>query len=166
MLLGDQVDLGIGGRPKNLSSPQFNWLHLKDDPLLAVLPPDYPLNGRTVLPLWEFTNKEFLISAQGFDPAILEVMEERGIRPDIRPSAMDDLTVITLVAHGLGVSMLTELVLEGTSENVLTLPVAPAASRELGILTLTSREYSSTLRKFIRYAVDTIQGFQNTEPSK
>ena len=93
-------------------------------------------------------------------------MEEWGIRPDIRPSAMDDLTVITLVAHGLGVSMLTELVLEGTSENVLTLPVAPAASRELGILTLTSREYSSTLRKFIRYAVDTIQGFQNTEPSK
>lgn len=166
MLLGDQVDLGIGGRPKNLSSPQFNWLHLKDDPLLAVLPPDYPLNGRTVLPLWEFTNKEFLVSSQGFDPAILEVMEERGIRPDIRPSAMDDLTVITLVAHGLGVSMLTELVLEGTSENVLTLPVAPAASRELGILTLTSREYSSTLRKFIRYTVDTIQGFQNTEPSK
>ncbi len=50
MLLGDQVDLGIGGRPKNLSSPQFNWLHLKDDPLLAVLPPDYPLNGRSGSP--------------------------------------------------------------------------------------------------------------------
>lgn len=155
-LLGDQVDLAFGGRQKGVDMSALHWVHLKSDPLLAVLPRDYPVGDRRVFPLQEYEGKEFLISSQGFDPTILEVMEESGIHPDIRPSAMDDQTVITLVAHGLGVSMLTELVLEGSSENVLSLPVSPASSRELGIFTFPARENNPVLRRFAAHAVRTV----------
>ena len=153
----DRADLAFGSRPKSADYSEFHWLHLKDDPLLAVLPPDYPFGNRTNFPLEEFNGKKFLVSSQGFDPTILDTMEELGIHPDIRPTPMDDLTVITLVSNGLGVSMLTELVLEGNRENVRALPVVPVSFRDLGILTHPSRDTVPAVRRFLSCAEGTFQ---------
>ncbi|MEG1917786.1 MAG: LysR family transcriptional regulator [Oscillospiraceae bacterium] len=151
-LLEEKADIAFGGPPAGCARGSFDWIHLKNDPLLAVLPKDYPIGNRTTFPLEEFEGQEFLMSTQGFDPQILEAMQQRGIQPDIRPTEVDDVALITMVAHGLGISMLTELVMKGANENVLAIPVAPASFRELGILTHSLRDASPMLRKFISYA--------------
>ena len=127
----------------------YDWVHLKDDAMYAVLPRGYPANGRTAFPLHEFDGKEFLMPAQGFDRDILRIFDREGVRANIRPTVVDDATVVSMVEHGLGLSMMTELTLKGRSDRVLTLPVEPAASRELGVAVRSLRDAPDMLKQFI-----------------
>ena len=71
------------------------------------------------------------------------------VKPDIRPTVVDDQTVISIVAHGLGVSMMTELTLKGRADAVMIRPVTPSASRELGVAVRSMQEASPALVRFI-----------------
>ncbi len=127
----------------------YDWVHLKDDTMYAVLPKDYPVGEQTVFPLHGFDGKEFLMPAQGFDKDILRIFDREGVRADIRPTVVDDATVVSMVEHGLGISMMTELTLKGRDAHVLTLPVFPAASRELGVAVRSLSDAPEMLRRFI-----------------
>jgi len=127
----------------------YDWVHLKDDPMVAVLPRSYPTGGRASFPLREFDGKEFLMPAQGFDKDILRIFDREGVHPDVRPTVVDDATVVSMVEHGLGISMMTELTLKGRADHVLTLPVSPAASRELGVAVRSLSGAPEMLRRFI-----------------
>lgn len=127
----------------------YDWVHLKDDAMYAVLPKYYPIGKRRSFPVAEFDGKEFIMPSQGFDKDILRIFNRLNVRPDIRPTAVDDQTVISMVAHGLGVSMMTELTLKGRAEAVMIRPVAPASSRELGVAVRSMQEASAALVRFI-----------------
>ena len=128
---------------------QYDWIHLQDDVMYAVLPQDYDLGGGDSFPLSGFEGKEFIMPSQGFDKDIMRVLNREGVRPDIRPTAVDDATVVSMVEHGLGVSMMTELTLRGRTEHVRVVPVAPFASRELGLALRSTADAPQSLRKFI-----------------
>ncbi len=128
---------------------QYDWIHLQDDVMYAVLPQDYDLGGRSSFPLSEFDGKEFIMPSQGFDKDIMRVLNREGVRPDIRPTSVDDATVIGMVEHGLGLSMMTELTLRGRAEHVRIVPVKPFASRELGLALRSSADMSQSLRRFV-----------------
>ena len=128
---------------------QYDWIHLQDDVMYAVLPQDYDLGGKDSFPLTEFEGKEFIMPSQGFDKDILRVLNREGIHPDIRPTAVDDATVVSMVEHGLGISMMTELTLRGRTEHVKTVRVSPFASRELGLALRSASDAPQSLRKFI-----------------
>lgn len=127
----------------------YDWVHLKDDAMYAVLPRDYPTEGRAVFPLHGFDGKDFLMPAQGFDKDVLRIFGREGVRANIQPTVLDDAAVVSMVEHGLGISMMTELTLRGRTDRVLTLPVEPAASRELGIAVRSLAQAPEMLKKFI-----------------
>jgi len=127
----------------------YDWVHLWDDPMYAVLPRDYPAGQDGVFPLQRFDTQDFLMPSQGFDKDILRIFDRENVHPNVRPTVVDDATVVNMVEHGLGVSMMTELTLKGRSDRVLTLPVSPAASRELGIAVRSLADASPILKRFI-----------------
>ena len=88
-------------------------------------------------------------SAQGFDKDILRIFDREGVHANIQPTVVDDATVVSMVEHGLGISMMTELTLKGRADRVLTLPVEPSASRELGIAVRSLDDAPRMLRRFI-----------------
>ena len=55
------------------------------------------------------------------------------MKPIIRPCYVDDETVIRMVSKGLGLTMMTEIMMRGRTRGVKTLPVTPKAGRELGM---------------------------------
>lgn len=140
----------------------YDWIHLKDDAMYAVLPKNYPIAEQSSFPLTEFDGKEFIMPSQGFDKDILRIFNRMHVEPDVRPTAVDDQTVISMVAHGLGVSMMTELTLKGRAEGVLTRPVAPAASRELGLAVRSLQKASPALLRFIDCTRRVIDGLLNS----
>lgn len=71
--------------------------------------------------------------AQGFDKDIMRIFNRVGVKPHILPTAVDDPTVISMVEHGIGVSMMTELTLRGRGDGVLLVPVEPKSARRLGM---------------------------------
>ena len=118
--------------------------------MYAVLPKDYPIDGRTGYPLEEFDGRDFIMPAQGFDKDIMRIFNREGVKPHILPTAVDDPTVISMVEHGLGVSMMTELTLRGRGDGVLLVPVEPSSARELGMAIRSGESAQPSLQQFLQ----------------
>ena len=152
-VLEDRVDMCFASRQEYGA---LEWTPLRDDELLAILPPDYP-DGGDAFPVEFFNGQEFLMPSMGFDKDILRVLNEHGVTPLIRTTQVSDSAVISMVEHGLGVSVLSRLVLRGRQDSVRALPLLPRAVRELGIAARPHRELRPIARKFINQSRDMIE---------
>lgn len=149
----DRVDMCFASRQEPLA---LEWTHLRDDELLAILPPDYPSDD-TMFPMSAFNGQEFLMPSMGFDKDITKVFNEHGVSPLIRTTQVSDSAVISMVEHGLGISVLSRLVLWGRQDAVRALPLSPFAVRELGIAARPRKELRPIVRQFIAYSRDMIE---------
>ena len=101
--------------------------------MYAILPADYPTDGRGEFPIEAYGGKEFLMPYGRFDIDVCAAFDKYGVKPVIRPCHVDDETVIRMVGKGLGLSMMAELMLRGQTPGVQILPVSPYTSREIGM---------------------------------
>lgn len=124
-----------------------DWTPLYNERMYAILPMDYPLNGRTAFPVEEFASQEFLMPYGRFDIDVHAALDPIGVRLNTRLCKVDDETVIRMVSRGLGVSMMTELMIRGRTDDVLCVPVSPAVIRELGMGTHARRALSNSMQK-------------------
>lgn len=149
-----EVDLGFlsSGFKENIE-----WIPLKEDPLMAILPPDYDINEQAYFRLEDFNNQTFIISALGTDIDIHNTLEKYQIHPDIQYSAKDDYTIISMVACRLGISILPNLVLNKHDKSVITMPLKPYAKRDLGIAIASRDSASPSALEFIEYAKRFVQ---------
>lgn len=149
-----QADLGLLSK-KRASS--LRWTPLYEDALMAILPKDYPVNGREAIPMKEIEKWPFIISAEGVDYDVHNAIQKAGITPDIRYTSTDDHTVISMVSNNLGVSILPNLVIGTAQSKILALPLEPYFSRELGIGARADSGLSPAARKFAQTIKETLQ---------
>lgn len=150
----DKMDLGFASRQEGMT---LEWVRLRDDPLLAILPPDYDLDGRRSFPVEGFSGEEFLMPSLGFHQDILRVMRGGGAEPVYRSPQVSDNVIISMVEHGLGLSILSELVLRGRQDDVLAVPLDPPAVREIGVAMRSRKEMPLMVRRFLNEARDMIE---------
>lgn len=148
----ERVDMCFASRQEAVP---LEWTFLRDDELLAILPPDYE-GDDDGFPIEAFDGREFLMPSMGFDKDILRALNEHGVTPLIRTTQVSDSTIISMVEHGLGVSMLSRLVLRGRQDSVRALPLEPRAVRELGIAARPKKELRPTVRRFIQQSREMI----------
>lgn len=110
-----------------------DWTPLYYDAMYAILPEDYPTGSEETFPIEEFDGKEFLMPYGRFDIDVNAALSPKKVKPNIRPCHVDDETVIRMVSKGLGITMMTEIMMRGRTRGVKTLPVSPKTGRELGI---------------------------------
>lgn len=153
-----EVDFGllslgssIKSKTKKANTTSIEWIPLKDDPLLAVLPPRYEKENLEAFPLENFNNQTFILSAFGVDLDVHHTLKSHKITPDIQYSAMDDFTIVSMVACDLGISILPKLVLDHHDTDVLTLPLKPYTTRQLGVAIASKEMASPAALKFIEY---------------
>ena len=136
-------------------SDALDWVPLRNDALVAVLPPDYPAEG-ALFSIRDFEGKDFLMPSNGFDLDILPMLRDNGVRPLIRNTTLDDPAIISMVEHGLGLSVLTALVMQGRQDAVLTLPLMPPAYRQLGLAVRREHRSLDSLRGFVAHSLAAI----------
>ena len=119
----DKTDVGFASLQDGMT---MDWVPLAEDPLLAILPPEYDLQGR-----------------DRFNVVI-------------RTTQVSDSVIISMVEHGLGVSVLSELVLKGRRDDVQAVPLDPPAYRQLGILVRDRKDLRPAARRFITEAREII----------
>ncbi len=152
MLKTGEIDMAFFSRQPEHT---FDWIHLTIDPLMAVLPKGHPRSGEKNFPIKAFEEEPFVITAMGFDYDINRTITKNNINPEINFSCMDDLTVISMVANGLGLSILPELVLNGHEDKVDRLHLDPPANRNLGIAVFSFKTISPAAKGFIEIAKKT-----------
>ena len=124
-----------------------DWIPLYNDRMYAILPKGYPLGDRDVFPLEEFDRQEFLMPYGRFDIDVKAALEPLGVRLNSSITRVDDETLIRMVGRGLGVSMMTELMIRGRTDDVLCVPVSPPAMRELGMGTHIRKKETDSIRR-------------------
>ena len=137
--------------------PGLDYLPLRKDPLLAVLPAGSAFTG-AAFPVAAFAEEEFFMPSLGFDLDILPVFGESAaaVGPRLRYSNLDDAGIVAMVEHGLGLTILSELVMKSMNAAVRVLPLDPPAWREIGLLTERSRQGDVALTRFLRSAEETL----------
>ena len=131
----------------------FDFLHLIDDPMVAVLPPDYPLNSKAAaFPIEEFNGKPFIKSETGIEYDVSRYLDKNRVQPDVLLSSKEDATIISMVEHGLGIAILPELSCNGRPGKYKTMPLEPNFTRDLGI-GVRSLESSTPITRSFIYAV-------------
>lgn len=110
----------------------FKWYPLDNDRFYAILPKDYPEDS-DVFRITHFNGTKFLMPGLGFDDDISAVFSQNNVRPFVTPTYVDDPAIISMVEHGLGISMLSELIITGRSEGIKALPIVPEVSRTLAL---------------------------------
>ncbi|MGI5976889.1 MAG: LysR family transcriptional regulator [Candidatus Limivicinus sp.] len=134
------------------------WIYLCADPFRAILPPARWENGRP-FPVSNFNGEKFLMPADGFEKDILPALAagDSEVKPKIRYTNLSDAAIASMVAHDLGVSVLTELVLKSIHEDMTICPLDPPASRTMGIIVNEQKKNDKNLKMLIDCAQRTIK---------
>ena len=149
LLENGTVDVSFAGYEEKSG---YVFTPLKKDNYYAVLPPgSIDVEKYHSFPIKEFENYSFIMPSWGVDSDAKRVLEEHDVHPKLFAAAADDPVIISMVASGIGVSMLSELVLRGNRENVITIPISPRVYRKLGMITRPSKEPSKISRQFAAY---------------
>ena len=133
---------------------EIKWIPLADDRFYAVLPKDYPLEVQGVFRLAGFNGTKFLMPGLGFDDDISRVFSENAIKPFVTQTYVDDPAIISMVEHGQGISMLSELILSGRKGSAKFVPIVPEVSRGLGIAFRMDYTLTSAAKKFVSVTKD------------
>lgn len=143
-----RLDVGLGCRPPE---GRTGWIPLFDDQLMVLAPADRPLGAR--FPLRQLDGAPFIALPEHYDREVHALFQTHGIVPDVRFSATDDYTIVSLVEQGLGISILPELVLRGYRHcRIRTAPLDPPCHRQLGIVLPSLNEASPATRRFVACA--------------
>ncbi|MBQ3077540.1 MAG: LysR family transcriptional regulator [Clostridia bacterium] len=138
-----------------------DWTPLYHERMYAILPRDYPLREEGGFPLKEFEGLEFIMPWGRFDKEVHAAMAPVGVQLNARSPRVDDETVIRMVGRGLGVSMMSELMIRGRTDDVLCVPVQPPAIRELGMGTHVRQRETEGIRRL----KECVMQFVETLPS-
>ena len=89
-----------------------------------------------------------------FDIDVHAAFKREGVKANEQTVYVDDETVIRMVGKGLGISMMSELMIRGNTDDVLCIPVAPKSIRELGMGTEKGVELSESVRRLKECVVE------------
>ena len=99
----------------------------------------------------ELEGEPFISLLEASDQDARSVLEQAGVRVDVKFTTKDDYAIIAMVAQGLGVSILPELLLEGHPE-VCTVPIEGGKKRTIGLAVSPAAQRSPSVQSFLEYA--------------
>lgn len=144
------ADIGFMSSGSDLA---FDWIPLAEDRMLAVLPPNHPAAKGESFPIEAFARESFIMPAFGQDDDVSALFGKYRIEPIIKFSTLESFAAISMVEHGLGVSVMNELITINWKSDTVMLPLDPPQTITLGISIPSLEQAAPAVRKFAEYAV-------------
>ena len=136
-----------------------DWIPLKEDPMVAVLPPDHPYADKSVFPISACEGESFIMPALGQDYDTIQLLQNFNISPKISFSTRDNRSTISMIECGLGISIMNELITKGMITNAVKIPLDPPRHITMSIALPSLEKASPATRKFINYVQNMIGDF-------
>lgn len=148
-----RFDIAFTSEPRE---ENVDWYPLHEDILLAILPKAARPYASAKFAVENYEGMQLLMPAFGYDSDILAVLSAHNVHPDIMTTSVGDPAIISMVAHGLGVSMLSELCIKGYEESIQALPLSPRHSRSLGMIVRRNAIIKPVMAKLMECAQETV----------
>ncbi|MFG2567680.1 LysR family transcriptional regulator [Streptomyces sp. NPDC048567] len=117
--------------------PGPEWTPLMDDPLHVVLGRHHRLAARDSLDIAELAGEPWVLGCLKTEAYLRRYAGRAGFAPDIRATTTDYFFARSLVAAGMGVSLIPSVALTPDIPGLRTVPVGPPApARHIGAATL------------------------------
>lgn len=159
MLLGDydevenwiaegRVDCGFLSLPTRM---KFDTFSLKQDEYMAVLPENHPLSGKEKIDMQDFDGQPFMLLEHGGKTEVTEILERNQIHPDICFTTWEDYAIMAMVEKGLGIGILSEMILRRIPYNIKIRSLTEPYYREIGLAVKNRKMLPPVLTKFLQY---------------
>ncbi|HWL23998.1 MAG TPA: LysR family transcriptional regulator [Ureibacillus sp.] len=144
MLLDGVIDCGFLNHPY---SNLFSYTPLFRDRLLCIVSKKSPLFKKDMVDIKDIELEPFIMTSYNGTNDVKTILDMYNIKTNIRFELFDENGIVSMVEHGLGISILPELVLNKLPMDVRAIPLQQNCYRTIGIA--TKQSHSPATAKFI-----------------
>ena len=112
-------------------APHCQWTPLYKEKMYAIIPESDQIRS-DYYPIEKMNGQTFLMPYGRFDLDIHAIFNRYGIAVTEKEMHVDDETLIRMVAKGMGVTIMSEMMIRGSDDGVRILPLSPAEYRQIG----------------------------------
>ncbi|MFJ8884349.1 LysR family transcriptional regulator [Streptomyces sp. NPDC102402] len=124
------------------TSAELRWTPIVEDPLHVVMPEGHRLGDRRSLDIAELASEPWVLGCLKTEAYLRRYAERAGFAPDVRGTTTDYFFARSLVAAGVGISLIPSIALVPALPGLHVVPVeAPAPARHIGVATLGRRDH-------------------------
>ncbi|WP_431273164.1 LysR family transcriptional regulator [Variovorax ureilyticus] len=168
-LLHGQLDAGFLNA--FVVPPQLRSLPLIEDEFVLCLPATHRCAGAKAVELGELADERFVMFSRDVSPAnydnVVAIFSRAGVHPKTVHAARQWLTIVAMVAEGLGVSLVPRSLARSNVDNVRFVPFTGAPAIAPALLVWNPTRMSPALDRFIASAAATIEELRkNFEPKR
>ncbi|WP_244835137.1 LysR family transcriptional regulator [Clostridium sp. BJN0001] len=143
------------------ASKDLTVINLRDDEMLAVLPKEHKLCKKRKITLDDISKEPYILLDEGDISEPLQVFKEKNLSPNIEYKVYDDYTIMSMVENGLGVSILSNLVLKNHHQKIITKSISPKVVRTIGLVYKNKNILPIAGRYFINFIINEFNSKQD-----
>lgn len=147
-ILSGQIDCGFLSGTEN---DGLDFHPLFQDEMYVIASPGHDLAGTSSLGLEHLDEYALISQFRGSDHDVQTIFQHAGIRPQTKFILDDDISVMGMVSHGMGIALMPEMMLRTASFDLIRIPLEPRQFRSIGIASVPSSETTLLVRTFINF---------------
>jgi len=147
-LLDGRVDCAFLSKPEN---NELDTIELGTDKQLAVLPPNHRLLKYKKIPIRKLVLEPFMLLSRDGNSDAMDIFAKYNLHPRIHFTTWDDFAIMSMIEHGMGVSILPELILKRIPYHVEIRELDITVNRKLVLALRNQKNASLAVKKFIEY---------------
>lgn len=129
-LQSGEVDAGfLNGKKSDL----FQFIELRQDPLLCIVSDKSPLYEKEEIDIVELENLPFIMTSYRGKNDVKVLLEQYHVKPNIRFELSEEVGIISMITHHLGMSILPKLVIDRFPASLRTIPLKQGGYRTIGL---------------------------------
>ncbi len=132
----------------------YEWIPLKEVPMLAAVPEDNPYADKKAFPISETGNYDFIMGSWGNEREIIDILDKHGVQPNVKFTTYDIPVTVAMVRMGLGISFVNELGAQYWDGHYVKLPLDPPEYITFGIAVPDRSRMSKAAETFLNYAIE------------
>ena len=130
------------------------------DPIVSIFAEDDPHASMDTFPISMLPELPYIALNEGVEDEITAILNQNRIQPDARFVESDDHAVIAMVEQGLGISLMSMMMLQGFDRRIAAVPLDPPGHRDLGIACRDRRLLSAAASRFYDYACNWVAEYR------
>jgi DNA-binding transcriptional LysR family regulator len=143
-----KVDIGFLRLPARHG---LDSLFLEADRMMAIMPEGHPLADCEKFPIEKLGGEPMILIGAGFDDDINEIFGENGIKPSVSFVTWDDSALMAMVESGLGIGILSELILKRSPYRLVKKELSRPYFRKLGVVAKDMKNLSPAAGRFLDF---------------
>ncbi|MGD3109598.1 LysR family transcriptional regulator [Streptomyces sp. YGL11-2] len=143
-------------------SSRLQWTALLEDPLYVVMPEGHRLADRESLDMAELAAEPWVLGCLKTEAYLRRYAERAGFEPEVRGTTTDYFFARSLVAAGMGISLIPAIALVPTVPGLRAVPIEPPTpTRHIGVATIGRRRDRPHITTFIQALREQATGHQS-----